>query len=343
MKHYIFLILSISSFLDLRAQSLQVKVVDTKGETLPYAGVYINNNQSSVTDSGGIAYISFNMLNDGDTITSTYIGMKASSIIYNKKLQGLSKCTIVLDNNLVYELDPVVVKAIANDDWKFFHKNLNAPKSLFFKSFIMKGKFKAEVSFSKDSISHNIEGSFEFNNIIPPKTPMSDYHKYYFAKMPEITSTEEDTIIKNRIIYAIDQSINLSIQVISRIHLEYSYNSKNSKVSYLGLHDNCHFFRIVYSSNQILLSINKDTKEIETAEFYPALKKYSGSLESRLMTSTIYKKQVFKKRKKEDIRTVPRKIEYNDKFINISLSWDKFKDNSKINLILTDVITEIVN
>ena len=112
----------------LYGQSLQVSVRYNNG-ALPYASVYINQNLSGITDSDGIAYISFNKLNDVDTITSTYIGMKASSIIYNKQMQGLSKCTIILDNDKVYELDPVVIKAFDNDGWKIFHKSVKTYNS----------------------------------------------------------------------------------------------------------------------------------------------------------------------------------------------------------------------
>ncbi|MFA6334296.1 MAG: hypothetical protein WCX48_01915 [Bacteroidales bacterium] len=191
MKYIISLFISLFTGC-LYGQSLQVSVRDNNG-ALPYASIYINKNQSSVTDSDGIAYISFNKLNDGDTITSTYIGMKASSIIYNNKMQDLSKCTIVLDNNFVYELDPVVVKAIANDDWKFFHKNVKVYNTFIYTSCIVKGKFKAKVLLPHEGISQNIEGSFELKNIIPSKLTDGGFFKYYFAALPEITTSVKDT------------------------------------------------------------------------------------------------------------------------------------------------------
>jgi len=323
----------------LYGQSLQVSVRDNNG-TLPYASIYINKNQSSVTDSEGIAYISFDKLNYGDTITSTYIGMKASSIIYNKQMQGLSKCTIVLDNNLVYELDPVVVKAIANDDWKFFHKSVKTYNTIIFQSCIVKGKFKAKVFLPHESISQNIEGSFELKNIIPRKLTDGGFFKYYFTTLPEITTSVKDTTVKNKARSAISRSINVTCQTISRIKGEHSINYKYSKVTYLGLNDNCHFFRIVYTdghkdspSYQILFSVNKDNQEIETVDFDIPLQIHSGSLDREKFLSANCQKLVYKKGKKETILTVPAEIEYNN----------KFKDNTMINLILSDVTFQVVN
>jgi hypothetical protein len=83
MKHYIFLFLTIFAFSALNAQTIEVKVGDLNGEALSYASIYINKDQSYVTNSEGIAYISLDKLNYGDTITSTNIGMKTSSVIYN--------------------------------------------------------------------------------------------------------------------------------------------------------------------------------------------------------------------------------------------------------------------
>lgn len=341
MKHYIFLILTIFAFSEMKAQALEVRVVDLNGETLPYASIYINKNQSSVTDSEGIAYISFDKLNDGDTITSTYIGMKASSIIYSKQMQGLSKCTIVLDNNFVYELDPVVVKAVANDDWKFFQKNVKAYNTIIFQSCIVKGKFRAKVLLPHEGISQNIEGSFELKNIIPRKLTNGGFFKYYFAALPEITTSVKDTIVKNKARSAISRSISVACQTISRIHGEHSINSKYSKITYLGLNDNCHFFRIVYTdghkdspSYQILFSVNKDNQEIATVDFDIPLQIHSGSMDREKFLSAICQKLVYKKGKKEVTLTVPVEIEYNN---------DMFKDNSMINLVLSDVNFQIVN
>jgi len=288
----------------LYGQSLQITVRDNNG-ALPYASIYINKNQSSVTDSEGIAYIFFDKLNDGDTITSTYIGMKSSSIIYNKQMQGLSKCTIVLDNNFVYELDPIVVKAVANDDWKLFQKNVKAYNTIIFQSCIVKGKFRAKVLLPHEGISQNIEGSFELKNIIPRKLTDGGFLKYYFAALPEITTSVKDTIIKNKARSAISRSISVTCQTISRIHGEHSINSKYSKVTYLGLNDNCQFFRIVYTdghkdspSYQILFSVNKDNQEIATVNFDIPQQNHSGSLDTGKFLSAICQKLVYKKGKK---------------------------------------------
>ena len=323
----------------LYGQSLQVSVRDNNG-TLPYASIYINKNQSSVTDSEGIAFISFDKLNYGDTITSTYIGMETASIIFNKKVQDLSMCTITLTNDKVYELNPVIIKAFVNDDWKFFHKNVKTYHTVLYQNCIVTGKFKAEVQLPQDSISHNIEGTFELKNLMPRKIPASDFFKYYFATLPEIETSVQDTAVKNRAISAIRQSISVTCQTIARIHWERWNNSKYSKVTYLGINDNCHFFRIVYTNNeyknllsfQTLFSVNMDNQEVEYVEYYIPLKIHSGSLDRGKLLSAVCQKLLSKNGQKIEM-TVPAGIVYND----------KLKDNTMINLILSDLSFKIVN
>ena len=323
----------------LYGQSLQVSVRDNNG-SLPYASVYINQNLSGITDPEGFAFLSLDKLNYGDTITSTYIGMKPASIIYNKQMHGLSKCTIILDNDKVYELDPVVIKAFDNDGWKIFHKSVKTYNSFTYMSCIVKGKFKAEVLLPQETIPHNIDGSFELENKIPQKTPLVDFYKYYFTTLHELTTSSQDTAVKNRTISAIKQSISTSCQTISRINWERWNNSKYSKVSYLGINNNCQFFRIVYTNKQfkdslsfqVLFSVNKDNQEIETVEYYIPLRIYSSSFDREKILSAVCQKLVYKKGKKVDV-TIPVEIGYND----------KLKDNTMINLILSDLSFKIVN
>jgi len=71
MKYMISLFILLSAGF-LYGQNLQVSVQDNNG-VLSYVSVYINQNLCGITDSDGMAYISFNKLNYGDTITSTYI------------------------------------------------------------------------------------------------------------------------------------------------------------------------------------------------------------------------------------------------------------------------------
>jgi len=341
MKYYISLLLTIFAFSELNAQALEVKVVDLKGEALPYASIYINKNQSYVTNSDGFAYISPDKINYGDTISSTYIGMKTSSIVFNKQIQRLSKCTITLDNNFAYELDPVVVKAIADDDWKFFHKNVKTHNSFIYTNCIVKGKFRAKVQLPQESFPHNIEGSFELKNILPRKVTLEDFFKYYFTALPEITTLMQDTVGVNKARSAISKSISVACQTISRIHGEHIANSKYSKVTYLGQNDNCDFFRIVYTdgnknslSYQVLFSVNKDSHEIETVEFDVPQKIQSSSKNPEPFLSAVCRNGKFQKRTRQIILTVPTEIEFNN---------GMYKDNSKINLTLSDITFQVVN
>lgn len=325
----------------MNAQTIEVKVVDLKGETLPYASIFINKNQSFVTNSDGFAYISPDKINYGDTISSTYIGMKTSSIVFNKQIQKLSKCTITLDNNFAYELDPVVVKAIANDDWKFFHKNVKVHNSFIYTNCIVKGKFRAKVQLPQESFFHNIEGSFELKNIIPRKITLDEFFKYYFTALPEISASIQDTVGVNIARSAISKSISVACQTISRIHGEYIANNKFSKVTYLGQNDNCDFFRIVYTdgknnslSFQVLFSVNKDSQEIVTVDFAVPQKIQSSSMDYKPLLSAVCKKNEYKKRTRRITLTVPTEIQYNN---------EMYKDNSKISLTLSDITFQVVN
>lgn len=341
LKHYILLFLTIFAFSAMNAQTIEVKVIDLKGEALPYASIFINKNQSYVTNSDGFAYISPDKINYGDTISSTYIGMKTSSIVFNKQNQRLSKCTITLDNNFAYELDPVVVKAIANDDWKFFHKNVKVHNSFIYTNCIVKGKFRAKVQLPQESMPHNFEGTFQLKNILPRKIPQGGLFKYYFSALPEISASIQDTVGVNIARSAVSKSISVACQTISRIYGEHIANNKFSKVTYLGQNDNCDFFRIVYTdgknnslSYQVLFSVNKDSQEIVTVDFAVPQKIQSSSINYKPLLSAVCKKNEYKKRTRRITLTVPTEIQYNN---------EMYKDNTKISLTLSDITFQVVN
>ena len=331
MKGFFLSILAIFTIYNLTAQKLEITVVDSNKETLPFASIYINNILANVTDSEGIAYVTFDKLKYGDTISSTYIGMKSSYIIFDKQIHNESKCTIILDNNFSYELNPVLIKATTKDDWKFFHKNVNTYSTFLYDNCIVIGNFRAEVELSSDQIPQNIAGTFELKNIIPQKTKGGDFFKYYFAGLPEINPSLKDTVLSNKLMTSISRSINIACQSISRIHWEHNSNSKYSIVTYLGVNNNYNYFRIVYTdgkkgspSYQILLSADKDNKEIKTI---------SSNYYTRFLSADCIKSE-FKKGNRRLVLTVPSEIEYN---------LEEQKVKSMIKLTLSSLTFQIVN
>jgi len=332
-----FIILSLFASAQLVAQTLQVKVVDSKGESLPYASVYINQTPSSYTDLNGISLIPSNKIKYGDTITSTYIGMNKAYKIVNKEVMNLQLCTIVLNDDKVYELDPVVVKAYNNDGLKLFRKDVITHNSLIFTPCIIKGKFKAEVTFLQEKTPSNVEGTFLLNNDNPRKIPLDNFFQYYISETPLLTTTEENHDVLRRTISAIRNALSLFCKTVSRINWEHKNSTKHSKISYLGLNNNHHYFRLVYVDNikhqsfsfQSLFSVNKDTQEIETVESFTILSANSSSTKRDNIFSASCQNIAFKKEGKELVITVPSKIEYN---------W-----SNHISLSLSDITIDIVN
>ena len=336
---YIISLLILLSNVCLYGQSLKINVRDNQG-ALSFASIYINQDLCCIADINGIALISFDKLNYGDTITSTYLGMKAASIIFNKEIHDLSKCTIILEDDKVYELNPVIIKAYDKNGWKFFRKHTKTYNSCIFTSCIIRGNFKAEVCLSQDAIFHNVEGTFEMSNKNPPKKSPDDFFNYYLPPLPKIktiATVNED--VKNNIIYSIRVSFINFCRTISTINREHSTTSKYSKVSYLGLNNNCHFYRLVYIDNlsknttsfQILFSVNEDTQEIETIESYTPLSVLNGSHDRKKLLSAGCRNLVYRKGKNDIVITIPVVIEYNV----------KMRYSSAINLILSDFTFQI--
>jgi hypothetical protein len=130
---------------------------------------------------------------------------------------------------------------------------------------------------------------------------------------------------------SISRSINIACQSISRIHWEHNSNSKYSIVTYLGVNNNYNYFRIVYTdgkkgspSYQILLSADKDNKEIKTI---------SSNYYTRFLSADCIKSE-FKKGNRRLVLTVPSEIEYN---------LEEQKVKSMIKLTLSSLTFQIVN
>jgi hypothetical protein len=320
--------------------------MDSKGVTLPYASIYINRIPSNITNMNGIALIPFDKLIYGDTITSTFIGMDTASVVFTKKIQGISKCKIILNNDYVYKLDPVVVKASAQGGLKLFHNDVKTYNSLIFTSCIINGNFKAQIFLPSDGRSHNIEGTFILSNANPPKIPLDNFFKYNILQLPIIKTEENNTSVLRSTVHAITIAFNRSCKTISRINWEHRTSTKDSKVSYLGLVNDCIFFRFTYldyfrsgnkikqiSSFQTIFSASKNTQEIETIESYTDYIANNAPIERKKMLFAICKKLEYINNGKVVAITVPERMEYNFKSINGQI----------INLILSNITIKVLN
>lgn len=110
------------------AENLTVRV-GSKGEPLPFSYVFVNGRPFSSTNGQGITYILKEGLNEGDSISASYVGMKPGYVIYKKTAAGNTlnidlKADALLDKvTVTYEPWDLYWKYVKN--WKVDQDYLN--------------------------------------------------------------------------------------------------------------------------------------------------------------------------------------------------------------------------
>jgi len=244
----------------LNAQNFQLKVV-SENAPLPYAYVYINGRIFCSADSLGIAFIPVSSLKLGDTLSSSFIGADNNFVIYDNDMAIKGMQTIILKENL--SLDGVIV--LANDKSKeYFRKYVNTRYvPTWFDE--LRGSFSMELSASGGV--EKIQGVVIASSI-PKET--------YSSEKSILISTKSDTVGQSRFLRQ-----RLTVIKLARDGVNFSksvvYN-KGIIYKYMGENNGKRVFFITRplltnepsnsESFQTLLCVDKETKDITSAETY---------------------------------------------------------------------------
>ncbi len=243
----------------LNAQIFTLKVVSEDGP-LPCAYVFINGRAYCSADTTGLAKIPLSLLNNGDTISVSFVGAKDNFIIYDKKIIQKDEYTITLEQK--QQLRDIVVQS-KNRSMEYYRKYVNKRNSTtwydeihgdFDGSFIYKGRQK------------KVHGS------VISRFLQKNYMKATGEKLLKINSNSDTSDISQKMRYCLFL-IQLS-QVSSDLRKK-SYLNREMIVSYRGENNGKRIFLIsrpLFSdrpdidSHQTLIYVDKISKEITSSE-----------------------------------------------------------------------------
>lgn len=263
-----FLFCFISSFSPFFGQGLTVSVRDDAGP-LPYANIFLNGDIYCIADSLGLAFIPEDMLADGITLSSTYIGMEPCVVVYDRTMAD----TCVLTHREMTDYRIAEVAVTASDQpyqWKKFRELVKPRRSVVYQSCLVRGTFSYTLKSSGEA-PKSVEGTFVLENRMPRNVSSKDFFNYYFAALPAVQTHSDTTGLSHEVRPYISKAINVACQYMDRLWAEHNLRGKSfglSNLKYLGEADGKNHFRLAYSNVQysdnvqILFEADRSSREI---------------------------------------------------------------------------------
>lgn len=282
----------------IQAQSFRVTAV-SDGEALSYAYVYLNGGMFGVADANGEIDIPRGRLHVGDTISVSYVGMNPAWAIYTEKLSGEPGCMIGME--IREAMDAVEVTSRFNIQ-RFFNRNVR-------KHFVP-GWWKllsgpVTVELDNDAGSRTIQTRF-FYGAIPDKDGLNEAH--IRTGIDAVVGTEQNDSI------AVYSSIFHSLwrMIDAPCLLERADMNAGMIVRYRGEREGKRYFLIArymptdMDNYQLLLVVDKETREIERAE----LEMYFVTFGGRLACKADYtRERIFDEGNVRNIYIYPSRLE----------------------------------
>lgn len=232
----------------LHAQDVKVRVVSGT-EQLPYAFLYVNGEPAGAADSTGLFAIPQSKLNNGDTISASFVGFEGGQTIYD----GKTGSERIIDLKALYEIDSLVVQVPRFNMWKFFRQNVNIPNFAY-------GNKQFSFDFDSEVTDSNGEHRSSGNITIIPY-PRLDFHFLY--KRPSLETKGDTTNIKiteQSMVFALWLGMGSSVMdTYKRAHITSRGIVNGDRVFILSYPLGFHTF-------QILLRVDQDTKNIKSEE-----------------------------------------------------------------------------
>ncbi len=299
-----------------QAAPLKLTVHSDAGEALWYAYVYVNGRAVAVTDTCGVAQVSEEKLNFGDTLSVSYVGTEPQWVVYDKGVQKRGKYAFVLpEKYALLTTDEVVVKA---DIERLYRKKVQQRRPYYYMS-LWTADFGMKIKFSDDRI-RSIVGQLKFPYIMGFQT-----------NIPRKLITSSDTTglswyLDSDLTYALT-SVHTALYVTSRPDA----GTWKPSYSYRGKQDGNRIFRISYTeiqpgiSYQLLIKANEESGEIKEM-VVDIVDLNDGSVARIKSTITTTDKKAFK---------IP------SMYAPISIQYDfRYKNNTKVFLNISKIRVE---
>ncbi|MFA5849479.1 MAG: hypothetical protein WC833_06330 [Bacteroidales bacterium] len=259
----LFFILSITCS-GLFSQNLELRVLGSLKEPLPYSYIFINNKYYGDADSCGTIVIPDSLVKTGDTISVKYVGAKDNFFIYTDIISAAKIYAISLEQSV--NLNEIVVTSSKQNSRELFNKYVNTP---FIGSWFDQFSGDFEISIKTNNILlHTINGSFKYELL------SSDFKKKNMVDDFSLTALS-DTVGYSKL-------VNKCIENIYKMaHSEVvlwkgAAMNKQMHVKYMGENEVNHIFIInrpavnnklaSLETSQLLLYVNKKSRNPVSAE-----------------------------------------------------------------------------
>ncbi|MCE5320607.1 MAG: hypothetical protein LLF93_05850 [Bacteroidales bacterium] len=261
-KVILFIILSII-YSGLLSQNLELRVLSSLEEPLPYSYIFINNKYYGDADSCGVIVIPDSLIKKGDTISVKYVGAKDNSFIYSHKISVAKTHTISLEQSV--NLNEIIVSSSKENSKKLFSKYVNTPFiGSWFDHFF--GDFEIVIMIN-NRLLHKINGGFKYELLSPDFKKNNKVDDFSFTAL-------SDTVGYSKLLYK-------CMEIYSMAHYEivlWKGASMNKKmhIKYMGENGDNHVFMINrpavnnklngVETSQLLIFVNKKSKNPVSAE-----------------------------------------------------------------------------
>ena len=245
-----------------QAAPLKLTVHSDAGEALWYAYVYVNGRAVAVTDTCGVAQVSEEKLNLGDTLSVSYVGTEPQWVVYDKALKKQNEYFFILSEK--YDLlvtKEVVVKV---DLRKYFRKNTKECVAMEGYG-VLESDFQMTVKTSdgcQRTLSGSLKGSKNHMYSEGPGWPE------YFHRRLRIKCVGDTTGIGECMYRNLQKTIKAC--GVTVVDIARDTKRHNMQLKYFGKQDGCRGFRVVFPEQsgiyyqqgryrQALLRIDKKT------------------------------------------------------------------------------------
>lgn len=258
----LFFILSIT-YSCLFSQNLELKVLGSLKEPLPFSYIFINNKYYGDADSCGTIIISDSLIKSGDTISVKYVGAKDNFFVYTDKFSDSNKYIISLEQSV--NLNEIIITSSKQNSKVLFNKYVNTPFiGSWFDQFF--GSFDIKIK-TNNKLINTINGSFKYELLSP------DFKKKNMVEDFSFTALS-DTVGYSKL-------VNTCIEIYKMAHYEVvlwkgASMNKRMHIKYMGENDVNHIFMINrpavnnklanLETSQLLLNVNKKSRNPVSAE-----------------------------------------------------------------------------
>jgi hypothetical protein len=299
---YIAAILALLSTLQLSAQTLRVSVRDADGP-LAFANIYLNGKYLMSANQEGVAEIAEGSLNQGDTVSSTYLGYAPASAVYDETMRAARSCTLVHVKEHNYDIEEVVVTG-GISGWDAFRKFID-PKETPQGSYVLKGDFGARVSLP-DGAVRDAKGKFSIS--------VTTNRRNYNA-IAELATTSDTTAISQTLKMGMKLAPWFVNGVVNRLGYIHSHKKERGNpyrtLNYLGLCGGWRDFTFTYVSpdmrgtNQVFMTVNGESKFVESIHLASTAEKFPEAL----VNSVKVEFEPYRNRYRGPVRAKPMRIE----------------------------------